>query len=277
MNDNQSDAEQPDGSPAEADKTTELLGDAADSTSDSGDSSGGILGDRDGDRERPPTSSTTQPASRQSGGPLRRLIGLLALLLGTVGVLASLVGAGFGLRVLFGAGGMAEAALAPVAEIVDRMESRIDQTDDALNSRGVTSDRMEELQARAQGLADLTDSAVNSFERVDEHPIYQYFPAALDDLGDDLADYQATAETLNRNVVNAQTLSSTEAGVLSDEINDLQAAVTDTRVLVTETVDRLVGWIRLAGLAGFLIGLWSLWAQLVLVRRGWRGLAGRRF
>lgn len=213
-----------------------------------------------------------QPAE---GGPRRRIGGLVALLLGGVGIVSALVLAFLALRLLFGASGTVDDLMGPVEAAVDRMDDRIDQTDDLIDRRGIDQEQVGELRARVDGLVDLTTSAAQSFESVEGHPVYGLLPADLSGLGDTLDGYATSAAAIDESLGSSPTVRTAAAAAMADEIDDMQDRVTDARDAVDDAASSLRTWLRIGGLLGLLIALWFLWSQWVFARRGWRGFLNR--
>lgn len=241
-------------------------GDSTDSTTEFDET---LVGDGDlGDLE------TVGPAD-QGPGLGRRVFGLLALLLGAIGVVLSLVLIAMSVRLLFTASGTAERLMEPVASTYDRLEDRIDETDDLIDRDGMEGARVAELQARVDGLVDVTNAAERGFDAVDSHPVYRYLPIDLSPLGSTLDDFEAAAEDIDGSLGSSNDVRPSVAASIADEVNDMQSRVSDARPRLQEATDSLRGGLRLGGLIGFLGGLWGLWGQAVLARRGLRGLLGR--
>ena len=100
---------------------------------------------------------------RSSAGARRRVAGALALMLGIVGLVASLGAAALIVQTGLGATRAADRLLDPVAEQIGVVETRIDQADDAVDREGMTTALMPELRARSEGLLDVTSSARDKF------------------------------------------------------------------------------------------------------------------
>ena len=205
----------------------------------------------------------------------RRLFGMLGMVLGILGCLVALYLAFSSLRLLFGASDRAEDRMAPVAESFDRMEDRIDQADDLVDRRGIEADGVPELRARVDGLVDIATSAEQSFDAVDDHPLYSLLPADLSPLGDALARFRTSAEVVDEAMGTSSTVRASAAGTMADELDGMQSAVSDTRDDLDDATGSLRRWLRIGGLLGFLASLWVLWSQVTLARRGWRGVRNR--
>ncbi len=222
--------------------------------------------------DEPTLAPTTEPAE---GGPRRRLGGLLALALGLLGVVLALVLGFLALRLLFGASGRVDDAMEPIGVAFDRLEERIDQADDLIDRRGIDTDQVEVLQARVDGLVDVSTAAQQSFDSVEDHPIYGLLPADLSGLGDHLADFGASASAIEESLGSSPTVRPAVAASMADEIDGMQSRVTGARETIDDAASSLRSWLRIAGLVGFLIALWMLWSQVVFLRRGWRGFRNR--
>lgn len=229
----------------------------------------------------PSTSIDPQPTSTvAAGGPgvRSRLVGLLALLLGIVGSLLMVVVAAMVVRFGFTASDTVDRVMEPVEVSFDRMEARIDQTDDLVDREAIASDRIDELQARVDGLVDVTTGAHELFASVEDHPVYGLLPAELSTLGDALAGFETSASTIDSQLgdaANGDTISATVAGSVADELDGLQSRVTGVRAMIADAASSLRRWIRFGSFLGFLGSLWGLWGQISLARRGWRGFRGR--
>lgn len=221
------------------------------------------------------TAEATTEAIESTGGASRRLVGLLALLLGALGVLLALVMAFLSIRLLFTASGTVDRAMEPVVVAFDRLDERIDQTDELVGRDGVDPERVPELQARVDGLVDVSTNAHQVFEAVDDHALYRFLPASLSDLGDALEDFEGTAVTIDETLADGTTIRASAAQTASDQIDGMQSRVADVRGLIDDAASSLRRWLRIGGLLGFLVSLWGVWAQSSLARRGWRGFRGR--
>lgn len=213
------------------------------------------------------------------GGFRRRLAGILALMLGVVGMVLAVVFAFLVLRAGFGATGVVDDLIEPVDRAIDRLETRIDQTDDAVDRDGMETEAVSRLAARSEGLLDMAASANDIFSAVEDHAIYRYLPADLSDLSASLASFEASATTVNEAVSDlgdGESLDGAGAGILADELDSMQTKVGDTRDAVDEAGRSLRRWIRLGSLGGFLASIWGLWSQFCLARRGIRGLRGQQ-
>lgn len=257
-----------------SDETGSSGGDPSSPTGDDG------LGGLDGLDELPEfdgldgldESTATPTEVGREGGPGRRFGGALALILGVIGVLLALVLAFAALRMLFGASGRVDDAMAPVTSAFDRLEERIDEADDLIDRRGIDEEQVGELRARVDGLVDLADAADRGLEAIEDHPVYGLLPADLSGLGDSLDRFSASAAAIDESLGSSPTVRSAAAAAMADEINGMQDRVTDARTTIDDAASSLRTWIRIGGLVGFLIALWMLWSQVVLARRGWRGV-----
>lgn len=219
------------------------------------------------------------PAAASPAGTVRRrLIGFLALVLGAVGVLASVVLAFLVLRTGFGASSAVDSLLDPVAATIERVDTRIDQADDAIDRGGVPSEGMPELRARSEGLLDVSGSAADLFTTVSDHPVYQWLPADLAPLTSALEGFTTGSSRVEEVVAatpDGDGLTSADAAIVADELDTLQAAVTDVGEAFNSAERSLRRWIRIGALFGFLASLWLCWAQFSLARRGLRAVRGR--
>ncbi|MEM9133706.1 MAG: hypothetical protein AAF962_15220 [Actinomycetota bacterium] len=252
---------------------------------DDGGSGGGVLGGGGGgdggdDAELGGWQPIEEPASKRSiaGSTLpKRGLGLLALVLGAIGVAASIV---IGVLVVWAgirASSTVERLTEPLLENVDRIDARIDQADDAVDRDGIAADRMPELVARAEGLTDVTTAAQELAENLEEHPVYGWLPADLDpllDIVDDFAGRAATVQELVESNEDDRPLPASVATEVTEEINSLQDEVDQVGDTIEGAADSLRRWIRIGSVIGLLLSIWSGWAQYCLARRGLRGLRG---
>lgn len=225
-----------------------------------------------------PTATSAGSGSTGGPGARSRLVGLLALLLGIVGSLLMVVLAALSIRFGFGASGTVDRVMEPIHVSFDRMEARIDQTDDLVDREAIAPDRIDELQARVDGLVDVSTSAHELFATIDDHPVYGLLPAELSTLGNDLADFEGSATTIDSqlgNASNGDTVSASVANAVADELDGLQSRVTGVRETISDAAASLRRWLRFGSLLGFLGSLWGLWGQVSLAKRGWRGFRGR--
>ncbi len=237
------------------------------------------LGSTDLDAATSTDLDPTESRSVATGpGARSRMVGLLALLLGIVGSLLMVVVAAMVVRFGFTASDTVSRVMDPVEVSFDRMEARIDQTDDLVDREAIAPDRIDELQARVDGLVDVTTGAHELFESVEDHPIYGLLPAELSTLGEALADFETSATSIDSQLgtaSNGDTISSTVAGSVADELDSLQGRVTGVRTMISDAASSLRRWIRFGSFLGFLGSLWGLWGQVSLAKRGWRGFRGR--
>lgn len=222
-------------------------------------------------------NETTVPPTlvvRRGAGVGVRLAGMLAAALGLLGCILSFALLAVCIRSGFSAGSVAETTAEPLAAAVDRLETRIDQTDDLIDRDGVSGSDLGELQARLDGLADTATSASQAFSAIDDHVLYRWLPIDKSELSSSLADFEQGADESAGIAITADSLNPTQAGRIGDRINTMQTSVSGTSDLIGSTVNSLKNWIRLSALGGFFLSLWSLWAQVSLMKRGWRGVRG---
>ncbi len=261
----------------DTDKITDnARNDKADSvdTGDRDSGSGGghtILEGGDGAEVVPPVL-----VARRGSGAAGRLAGMLATLLGLVGCLLSFALLAVSIRFGFSAPDVAERTAEPLTAAVDRLETRIDQADDLIDRDGVSDSEFNELQARIDGLADTATSASQSFAAIDDHVLYRWLPIDKSELATALADFKQGSDEAVGITVTAEELEPAQAARIADRVNEMQTSVSGTADLIESTIDSLKNWIRLSALGGFVLSLWSLWAQVSLMKRGWRGLRGER-
>ena len=225
------------------------------------------------------TDGATATASGTGGGFRRRLAGVLALLLGVVGMALAVVVGFLVLRTGFGATGVVDDLIQPVDRAIDRLETRIDQTDDAVDRDGLAPEAVEQLSIRSQSLTDMAGSANDIFSSVQDHAIYRYLPADLADLESSLEAFEDSAALVGDTVSglgDGEALDAPDARILADELDSMQTRVGDAGDAVDRASRSLRRWIRLGSFAGFLGSIWGLWSQFCLARRGMRGLRGQR-
>ncbi len=212
---------------------------------------------------------------RRGAGFAGRLAGVAATALGFVGCLLSFALLAISIRFGFIASDVAESTAEPLVAAVDRLETRIDQTDDLVDRDGVFEADFDVLRARIDGLADTATSATQAFAVIDDHVLYRWLPIDKSELSSSLTAFKQGADEAVGITLNEASLNPAQAGRIGDRINTMQTAVSGTGDLVESTVDSLTNWIRLSALAGFFLSLWSLWAQSSLMKRGWHGVRGR--
>ncbi len=235
---------------------------------------GGDLGDLTGPGAEG-AAGTEGVAVTESGGPRRRLVGLLALVIGIVGALLAVVVAAVSIRAGFTASDTVEVAMQPVVVSFNRLDDRIDQTDDLVSASAIDPDRLGELAARVDGMVDVSTGAYQSFEAIDDHPLYQLLPAELSTYGEALAGFEESAVVIDDAMGESTTISPAATKRISDELDSMQGRVSEVRVLQADAATSLRRWVRFGALMGFLGSLWVLWAQISLARRGWRGFRAR--
>ncbi len=216
------------------------------------------------------------PSVRSRARP--RLVGLLALLLGVIGSVIMVFTAALVIRLGFTASDTVDRLMEPVEVSFDRMEARIDETDDLVDREGIVDDRVDELQARVDGLVDVSTGAHQVFETIEDHPVYGFLPAELSTLGEALADFETAANTIDDRLgtaTNGDRIEGPAAAAVADQLDGMQSRVSEVRELISSAASSLRWWIRFGALLGFLGSLWGLWGQISLARRGWRGFRGR--
>lgn len=230
-----------------------------------------VLEDDDGEAKVPGLRK-----AKSSGGFGRRVAGLLALVFGLAGVLLSLGAVIVSIGLGISAGDTAARLTTPIELIIDRLEARVDETDDLITRSGEAAGGKAELGARVDGLVDLTMAGTQAFETIDRHPLYGRLPVDRSGLGNLLSDFAAQAETIDSELGSAGTagLTAANAATMSDALDMMQADVTPSRSSLESTGTSLTNWTRLVSVAGVVLGLWSAWAQSWLARRGWRGMRG---
>ena len=233
-----------------------------------------ILADTESGSSTSGVGGATPPegeAMHQTAKRPRRLVGLLALLLGAVGCGLAVGAAVLSLRLVTQAGDVVDNAVAPIEVAFQRLDTRIDQTDNLIREERFDG----ELRARVDGTVDLAERTRSDFEAIADHPLYRYLPANLDPLDTALAGFVDSAELLDERLGSSSTVRSTAAAAMANEVDAMQAKVGQTQAVLRDAASSLRRWIRLAGLGGFLLSLWSLWGQATLMRRGWRGIRAR--
>jgi hypothetical protein len=227
--------------------------------------------------EGDPGGTAIPPAivEKKGAGLGRRLAGLLAAALGLAGCVLSFALLATSVRVAFSASDEADTAAGPLSSAVARLETRIDQADDLIDSDGVSGTELSELRARVDGLADTAAAADQAFATVDNHVIYRWLPVDTDKLRTRLEQFSNGAAEVAGLIANGDEVSAADASAAAERLNSMQTAVSSVDEPIDSTVDSLIIWIRLTGLGGFLLSLWSLWAQTSLMKRGWRGLRGQ--
>ena len=213
---------------------------------------------------------------KKRGGTIGgRLAGVVAALLGLVGCLLSFLLLAISVRLIFVASDAAETAAAPLSNGLERLDTRIDQVDDLIDRDGVSGTDFTELQARADGLADIGAAVDQAFSAIDNHVVYRWLPVDTEELGRTIEQFSTGADDVAA-AANGSTLGGSAASRAAERVNNMQTAVSNVDDLVDQTVDSLTSWIRLTGLGGMILSLWSLWAQTSLMKRGWRGIRGSR-
>lgn len=210
--------------------------------------------------------------------PSRRIVGLLALVLGVVGSLLAVLVAVVSISFGFGASDRVDQLLDPVDEAFGRLETRIDQADDLVTSGAVETDELAELQARVDGMVDLSTAARRSVDSIEDHPLFGRLPTDVGALGDDLAWFEERAEAAEDVLARADDQAGIDdqaAADLAADVNEMQARVSSVRDRIDSAASGLRRWARLTSFIGFFGSLWGLWAQVALARRGWQRLRGR--
>jgi len=228
-----------------------------------------LEGDSDG------TAIPPAIVEKKGAGLGRRLAGLLAAALGLAGCVLSFALLAMSVRVAFSASDEADTAAEPLKSAVARLETRIDQADDLIGRDGVSDSELSELRARVDGLADTAAAADQSFAAIEKHLIYRWLPVNTDELGTRLEQFSSDAAEVAALVSSGDEVTADAASAAGELLNSMQTAVSSVDGPIDSTVDSMIIWIRLTGLGGFLLSLWSLWAQASLMKRGWRGLSGQ--
>jgi hypothetical protein len=232
---------------------------------------GPVLEGDDGETRPPGLTQVKRP-----GRGRRRVVGVLALLLGSIGSALSLVAAFSSVAVGFDAGDTADRLMAPIESTVDRLDVRVDQIDDLMVPFGATTEDRAELAARVDGMVDLTTAASQAFTTIEDHPVYGRLPVNIDELGESLAAFDEGATTIEAELDSAgpSGLTAQNAEVMAERVNSMQGSFSTVQDQVEAADSSLTSWTRLGSFSGFVVSFWSLWAQTWLVRRGWRGLRG---
>lgn len=238
--------------------------------------SGGILSESEDQPEK------GRRRKRRSGRPKKagvasRFGGLIATLLGLVGILLSIAMLWFVFRLAIGASSTADELADPIRSSVDRLEDRIDETDDLVGRGGIQAQNMNELRARADSLADLSAGARRGFSLIEDHPIYGQLPAEMSELDSALQGFETSSSRITELVGQpGDQIETASADEVGDELNAMQSKVSDIQSVIDSATSSLKTWLRLGAFAGIGLALWSLWAQFCLLRRGLRGLRGQR-
>ncbi len=213
----------------------------------------------------------------KKAGVASRFGGLVATLLGLLGVLASIAMLWFVFRLGFGAADTANDLADPIRSSVDRLEDRIDETDDLVGRDGIQAQNLNELRARVDSLSDLSAGARRGFSLIEDHPIYGQLPAELSELDAALQGFESSSTSITELVGSpGDQVDASAAENVGEQLNAMQSKVSDIQSVIDRATSSLTRWIRVGALAGFGLTLWSLWSQLCLLRRGLRGLRGRQ-
>ncbi len=225
------------------------------------------------------TKTTAGRRRTKSTGGGRRLIGVLALLLGVVGSLLAIVAAAVSIRFGAGASGTIEQLMSPIGIATDRLETRIDQVDDLVESGGVDAAAVPEVEARVDGMVDLARSARQTTTAIEDRPVYGRLPSDVEGLLEELVWFEDRAEAIDsavRSVDEADGgIDAATAAAVVDDVNEMQATVSAVQDRVETTERSLRRWARMASVLGLFVSLWGLWGQISLARRGWRGVRRR--
>ncbi len=216
--------------------------------------------------------ATKTGGSTSSGGVRRRLVGGLALLLGTVGAALAILVAVLMIRFGFGATSTVDSVVGRIDSAVERLDVRIDETDDLIGS----ADGVGELEARTDGLLDVAVGAKQSFDTIEEHPLYGRLPVDLSGLGTILNEFEETSRRIESTVgASDGALDAAAEEKVSEQLNTMQARVSEVDDEIDDAARSLKRWLGFTALIGFVTSGWGLWGQVSLARRGWRGLRGR--
>ena len=177
---------------------------------------------------------------------LRKLIGALAITLGLLGAIASIIGITLAVRAGLQAQDRVEDITSAITEPLSSAQERAAEV--AANQTAIDGE------LRSEVISDRIETARSEISQIDEHPVYGWLPIDKDRLTDSLDDSSTVTESR---------LTTQSAGRLGETLGEAQESVDDFS-------SSLRFWIRLASIAGIAFGLWALLGQLALM--GW----GRR-
>ncbi len=183
------------------------------------------------------------------------------MVLGTIGSLLSVAAAVVALLFIVGANNVVNDVEERVTEPVARLDGQIQEASEA-----VASVDGGELSARLANIADQAASATTATDTITEHPLYGVLPIDTDALENRLASVEAVAGEIGESQVDD--LSGADRSRISSSLDELGDVVDSVDSAVQETSDSLRFWVRLSGLVFVALALWSLWAQVMLVRHG---------
>ena len=177
---------------------------------------------------------------------MKRSAGILAMVLGVLGIVLSVFAGLWSARLVTGAGDFVTDVVSGVETSLQRVEDRI-----VFASRGETPDSVQErLGAVRDGFAGATEAA----NGLRSHPLVSLLPVDVEGL--EIAAGQVFIDDAREDT----------EGVLSDASDGLASA----RERLADFGSSLRLWTRVAAVFLLLMALWSVWAQYHLVGWGWK-------
>lgn len=199
----------------------------------------------------------------------RRVVGYLALLLGVLGSVIAVASAFAAIWLGATATDVVEDTVSSIVAAVDRLDARLAETASAVNE----ADGAGELRARAQGVGDLVTNARESVVALDDHPLFGRLPVDMASLAARLERVEESSGGLMEDlagITGNEPVSAAVKAQMTDKLTTAQEQLAASNESIQDVGSQLRLWIRLAALAGFLVCLWGLWAQVALGRRGWK-------
>ncbi len=181
-----------------------------------------------------------------TGGVVKRSAGILAMGLGALGLVLSVLGGLWSVRLLTGASGFVDDLTVGVDASLERVSDRL-----AFAAQG---EDPEVIQQRLGAVQDGFAAAALAADGIDAHPLVSLLPVDVEGL--EIAAASVFVDDAREDA----------AGVLADTASSLAAA--ERRL--DDFASSLRTWTRIAALLLVLMAVWSAWAQYHLVGWGWR-------
>ena len=180
------------------------------------------------------------------GGVVKRTAGILAMGLGVVGMVLSVLAGLWAVRLVTSPGGFADDVTVGVEASLERARDRL--------AFAAQAEDAEVVQQRLGAVQDGFAAAASAAAALDTHPLVSLLPVDVEGL--EIAAGSVFVEDARDD----------PEGVLDETATNLAAA----QQRLDDFVDRLRAWVLFAALLLVLVALWSVWAQYHLAGWGWR-------
>ena len=177
---------------------------------------------------------------------VKRSAGILAMVLGILGMVISALLGLWMARLVTGAGEFVEDVASGVETSLQRVEDRI-----VFAGQGGTP---ESIQERLGAVRDGFASAAEAADGLNSHPLVSLLPVDVEGL--QIAAGQVFVDDARDNA--------------EEVLNEAASGLADARETLDDFAGSLRLWTRIAAVLLLLVALWSIWAQYHLTGWGWR-------